>query len=312
MSPLDDEFYDDLKTMTIDSAVTAFNTRHAPITPPVTPPVTPPSTATALVRGKSWYEKNTGPDPSASLTLHPTRDLHLTSADSNKTIERLNVPGMIFQDAAVNVKLVDVVCAAVQGKFEATRCRFDGASLGSVDRCFENGIMHNCEILNGYRGVKFDDFLEAYDCYIHDLRSRASDHIHREAILCNGNKNPSKIIRVYCDSGSWTDLSGEICLYGDDRQIHDIEVYGSLLMSSGSFQFYGGSVPGKKFPTAARMKFTNNAIGPWPKSAAPGSKYGPAACWQKGAGNIWSVNTTLDGKLINEPQTPNTNPWPAP
>jgi hypothetical protein len=125
--------------------------------------------------------------------------------------------------------------------------------------------------------------------------------MHRECILSNGGGN-ALIARNWFNAGSWADLSGEVCLFGDFSQIHDVTIDSNVLMQSGSYQLYAGSISGKQYPTAINIAVTNNRFGPAPvKSPGPGAQYGNVSGWKRGGGNVWSGNTKWDGSVLNEP-----------
>ena len=178
-----------------------------------------------------------------------------------------------------------------------THCELDGTAIppdAAIPDQGDDGTFAFCNVHGGIRGLAFGSKLIAIDSWFHAFKS-STIGTHREAILSNGVAPGGYALlqRDWFQSGSWTDLSGEIGLFGDFGSVHDITVTGSVLIDSGSYQFYGGSCSSKNFPVAQNIVVMANAFGPTHVKHPPGSQYGYASCWAAGNGDVWYDNVVL-------------------
>lgn len=137
----------------------------------------------------------------------------------------------------------------------------------------------------------FDAVVE--DSWIHDLvvdGDPASGGTHNDGILSNGGSRMRFVgNRITLDTRP--NISGAICLYGDFSPITDVTVQGNLL-SGGGYALYAGSVQGKPYPRARRVRVIDNrfSLG---ESGRSGS-YGPVVGWRSSGGNEWRGNAWLE------------------
>lgn len=160
-------------------------------------------------------------------------------------------------------------------------------------------------ITGGQHNVHCNNNCTIVDSWLHDQYNPTGGSYHNNPFISNGGHG--MLLRhntLHCtailnatDGGCTADLS----LFGDFDPIDDVWADKNFLRannSSISFCAYGGHSPGKPYPIATRIRYTDNVFERGPNNRC--GVYGPVTSFQTTAtGNVWSNNRFTDGVIIN-------------
>ena len=204
---------------------------------------------------------------------------------NNVTITRSRILGRVngsnYYSSSRNLRLVDV--------------EIDGGT--SIDPNGQAAIGQDgwsclrCYVHRTGRGANAGSNVEIRDSLFTDFGSVSSAHI--TAVGSNGGQH-SKVIHntLVCNilPGRAGGCSAAFSLYGDFSPIDDWLVTQNSFASVHGFCTYAGSLP-KPYPHATNVRYIDNRFGPCPQ-------YGAYSGWENNAGNVWSGNYWIDGRLI--------------
>lgn len=160
-------------------------------------------------------------------------------------------------------------------------------------------------ITGGQHNVHCNDNCTIIDSWLYDQYNPNGGSYHNNPFISNGGRG--MLLRhntLHCtailnatDGGCTADLS----LFGDFDPITDVWADKNFLRannSSISFCAYGGNSPGKPYPIATNIRYTDNIFERGPNGRC--GVYGPVTSFQTTAtGNVWSNNRFTDGVIIN-------------
>lgn len=271
-------------------------------TPTPTPTTTPTSTPSS-----GWPNaSNTGVPAGTTLTSSGSITItksgtvisgldvngSITVSTSNVTIKNTRVHGKINSgyNGYTGIVIQDVEVIGPGTDDGATRVPLVGAEGYSCIRC---------NVHSGNSGFEVSDNVTIQDSYIHDIGPNSG--VHKTDIGSNAANHV--VVRHNSMDCAVSGCSAALSIYGDFGQPNDWVVDNNLFNTTGSYCVYAGSVPGKKFPVATNVRFTNNHFGRLHYKTC--GQYGPATAYQSGSGNVWTGNVWDDtGATI----TPTLNP----
>ena len=160
------------------------------------------------------------------------------------------------------------------------------------------------EVTGGQHSVHCGSDCLVEDSWLHDQFNPPGEAAHNNAFLSNGGSG--MVVRhntLHC-TAELNDTGGgctaDLSLFGDFAAVTDVRVEDNLFKanaSSASYCAYGGTAPGKTYPTATGVVFTGNVF----ERGSNGTcgVYGPVTSFDLAAeGNVWTGNTWDDGTTL--------------
>lgn len=186
------------------------------------------------------------------------------------------------------IEHVEIDAPALSNGIRSIAMNFPGVNSGGV-------TIKNCYVHGVGSGPRFYN-----NCHIQDSIVEANFYAgssnHRSGIGNNGGASCSiRRCRIECKG---TNSSAAISLYGDNAVCSNHVFEDNLLICADGFIGYGGSTPGKPFPTGNNVVYRRNRFA----FLAPysGPLYGAITDFTPGVngcvseGNTWVANATLD------------------
>lgn len=260
--------------------------------------------------GGCWpYAGNTGVPAGTALTAYGGP----CSIRTNTTIENktVNCALQIYDNASLTIRksvvngFVENTASNGTGKLLIEDSKIDSGAWSDGSVWGSYITVNRSEISGGQHNVHCENYCTITNSYLHDQYNPAGGSYHNNAFLSNGgNNNVLRHNTLHCtailnntDGG----CTGDLTLLGDFDVISYTTVDANLLMannSSISFCTYGGYSPGKPYPNAHHVVYTNNVFQRGANSKC--GVYGPVTSFQTTAtGNQWTNNKWSDGAILN-------------
>lgn len=293
---------------------TAPPTTSAPTTAPPTttaPPAGPPTTGPA----NGWPDaSNTGVQPGITLTpgICPGTITTPGTVIENKTFTNCTIRVQASNVTIRNSRLLSTQLTVWddQPKGDITgivldHLDVDGQMHGSTkdnDYAVGGGLGGGFALTNSnIHGWDTGIMVNAHPAnviirgnYVHDLGPASG--VHKTAMSSNGGGGNAVVDHNNLDCNV-SGCSAAFSLYGDNATISGWTVSNNLFNTEGSYCTYGGTLNGKKYPTADHLVWTGNVYG---RAHNPQcGQYGPNDGWS-GNGSVWTGNTWADtGATVN-------------
>lgn len=317
-------------TVTVTPTTTTTSATTPPTTTSTTTTVTTPPTTTTtttgsgkgqLVLGRYFPDKTTTGVPAGTVLTPYTGSCSLSDPNaapvtiSNKTITcdqfRILQPGVTIKNSIINGTVYSD-CCYLNGSFTIIDSEVRGPNSPDTVVGEARFTLLRVEITGGSRSVNCNDTCDVRDSYIHgqykDLRGidhesgvRQDGHgtfVHN-TIACDAVAVPNP------NGGEGSGCSAAVTGYGDFGTVNN-NTFDNNLISSGqsdngqpasSYCIYGGSTPGKPYPNANNIRFTNNIL--MRGSNGMCGIYGPVTSFNVNApGNVWTNNVFDNGVTI--------------
>lgn len=160
------------------------------------------------------------------------------------------------------------------------------------------------EVTGGQHSVHCNDHCIVEDSWLHEQHNPPGEAAHNNGFISNGGTD--MMLRgntVHCTSllnATGGGCTADLSLFGDFGPISHVTVEGNLFGANASsipWCVYGGHSPGKAYPEATHVVFTDNVFERGESRTC--GVYGPVTSFQTdAAGNAWSGNTWDDGEEL--------------
>lgn len=260
--------------------------------------------------GGCWpYAANTGVPSGTVLSAYTGPcSVHSSIVIENKTV---NCALQIYSNASVTIRksvvngFIENTASNGTGKviIEDSEVNAGAWSDGAVWGSYYT--VARTEVTGGQHNVHCETSCTITDSWLHDQYNPNGGSYHNNAFLSNGGANYTlRHNTLHCtailnatDGG----CTGDLTLLGDFDVISQANIDSNLFMannSSISFCTYGGYSPGKPYPNAHHVVYTNNIFQRGANNKC--GVYGPVTSFQTTAvGNQWTNNRWSDGSILD-------------
>lgn len=260
--------------------------------------------------GGCWpYAGTTGVPSGTVLSAYSgSCSIHSSVVIENKTV---NCALQIYSNASVTIRrsvvngFVENTASNGTGRLiiEDSEIRAGGWSDGAVWGSYMN--VARTEVTGGQHSVHCETDCTITDSWLHDQYNPNGGSYHNNAFLSNGGSGYTlRHNTLHCSAIlNATDggCTGDLTLLGDFDAISYATIDANLMMannSSISYCTYGGYSPGKPYPNAHHVVYTNNIFQRGPNNKC--GVYGAVTSFQTNAtGNVWTNNKWSDGSILN-------------
>lgn len=160
------------------------------------------------------------------------------------------------------------------------------------------------DVTGGQHSFHCNDHCVVEDSWLHDQHNPDGEASHNNAFISNGGTD--MLLRhntLHCTAvlnSTGGGCTADFSLFGDFQPISHVTVKDNLFKandSSASYCAFGGHAPGKSYPVATHVVFTDNVFERGVNGRC--GVYGPVTSFQPDAeGNAWTGNTWDDGKPL--------------
>jgi hypothetical protein len=166
----------------------------------------------------------------------------------------------------------------------------------------------------GHGTIKCQAYCESHDSWVHGMH--LEQEFHYNAFGGNGIESANGYFVIehgYADCGGFASsdspgqdagCSADIGFYGDFAPVRNITINKTYFAPAANgaqgqpgYCYNVGNYPGKAYPTASNVTFTNNVFAKGPTGHC--GYYGAVSEWNSGNGNVWSGNRWDDGSPLN-------------
>lgn len=226
--------------------------------------------------------------------------------------------GVTIKASAVVIQramLYNLVSDTSTSSVRAEQVDIDGGQSSSFPAVAYRGVvLVKANVHGGQHSLQCSGNCIAVDSWFHDTWLPDSSSAHENGIISNGGSHGTfRHNRIQCDhpggNPSGGGCSGDASLFGDFGVISDWTFDQNLFVTTGgSYCTYAGNNPGKKYPVADHVVYTNNVFQKaYPtnnghQAGSPGcAYYGPVTGFPgtSSAGNVWSGNVFDTGGVVS-------------